>query len=86
MADMARYYRKKDGGYAGETTAWMELKREGSADRVYFVRQETDLRRGIRSRQLGGLSYKNAPDFEMAAPHTFKGIEVPLDALLLTAR
>jgi hypothetical protein len=83
---MARYYRKKDGGYAGETTAWMELKREGSADRVYFAGKKTDLRRGIRSRQLGGLSHKNAPDFEMAAPHTFKGIEIPLDALLLTAK
>jgi hypothetical protein len=40
----------------------------------------------IRSRQLGGLSYKNAPDFEMAAPHTFKGIEIALDALPLTAK
>ena len=50
-ADMARYYRKKDGGYAGETTAWMELKREGSADRVYFVRQESEAR-GCRSRAV----------------------------------
>ena len=64
----------------------MELKREGTADRVYFVSRKRPRDAVIRSRQLGGLSYKNAPDFEMAAPHTFKGIEIALDALLLTAK
>ena len=65
----------------------MELKREASADRVYFVRQENGpATRQYEAANWGGLSYKNAPDFEMAAPHTFKGIEIALDALLLTAK
>src|SRR5271170_1601891 len=37
---MARYYRKRGGGYADGTTAWMEHRREGCADRVYSVRQD----------------------------------------------
>src|ERR1700688_4324976 len=42
-ADMVRYY-WKDGGYADGTTACMEHRREGWADRVYSVRQENEAR------------------------------------------